>query len=147
MQLGMIELGRMGVSMVRRLPRGSHAGMVHDLQPSVVDEALDDFVPLLDACDIVIDGGNSYYRDDLRRDMQLQTRGIHFPDVGTSGGDAGLVAESWRRGRVIGSWLLDLTAAALLKNAQLAGYGGRVSDSGEGRWTIQAAIDEGVPAS
>ena len=55
------------------------------------------------------------------------------------------ITELWRRGSVIGSWLLDLTAAALLKDPELAGYGGRVSDSGEGRWTIQAAIDEGVP--
>ena len=55
------------------------------------------------------------------------------------------IAEVWRRGSVIGSWLLDLTANALLKDPQLTAYGGRVSDSGEGRWTIEAAIDEGVP--
>jgi 6-phosphogluconate dehydrogenase len=55
------------------------------------------------------------------------------------------IAEVWRRGSVIGSWLLDLTAGALLKDPQLATYGGRVSDSGEGRWTIQAAIEEAVP--
>ena len=55
------------------------------------------------------------------------------------------ITEVWRRGSVIGSWLLDLTATALLKDPELADYGGRVSDSGEGRWTIQAAIDEGVP--
>ena len=55
------------------------------------------------------------------------------------------IAELWRRGSVIGSWLLDLTASALLRDAELAQYGGRVSDSGEGRWTSQAAIDEGVP--
>jgi 6-phosphogluconate dehydrogenase len=56
------------------------------------------------------------------------------------------IAEVWRRGSVIGSWLLDLTASALQKDPQLAAYGGRVSDSGEGRWTIEAAIDEAVPA-
>jgi 6-phosphogluconate dehydrogenase len=56
------------------------------------------------------------------------------------------VAEVWRRGSVISSWLLDLSAAALVKDPALAEYSGRVSDSGEGRWTIQAAIDEGVPA-
>jgi 6-phosphogluconate dehydrogenase len=155
----------------------------------VVDQALGDLVPLLDAGDIVIDGGNSYYRDDMRRGAQLLTRGIQYLDVGTSGGVSGLergycllrsanlgqrdrqaqsghdaettplrdpelyrfemnlpeIAEVWRRGSVIGSWLLDLTATALLKDPELAGYGGRVSDSGEGRWTIQAAIDEGVP--
>ena len=55
------------------------------------------------------------------------------------------ITEVWRRGSVVGSWLLDLTATALLKDPELAGYDGRVSDSGEGRWTIQAAIDEGVP--
>ena len=55
------------------------------------------------------------------------------------------IAEVWRRGSVIGSWLLDLTAQALQKDAQLVRYAGRVSDSGEGRWTLQAAIDEGVP--
>ena len=55
------------------------------------------------------------------------------------------IAEVWRRGSVIGSWLLDLTAGALLADPKLAAYGGRVSDSGEGRWTIEAAIDESVP--
>jgi 6-phosphogluconate dehydrogenase len=55
------------------------------------------------------------------------------------------ISEVWRRGSVIASWLLDLTAAALAADAQLAKFGGRVSDSGEGRWTIKAAIDEGVP--
>jgi 6-phosphogluconate dehydrogenase len=301
MQLGMIGLGRMGASMVRRLLRDGHACMVYDVQPSavaglvkdgaagvsslkemvsrlgqpraiwlmvpaaVVDQALGELVPLLDAGDMVIDGGNSYYRDDMRRGTQLQARGIHYLDVGTSGGVAGLergyclmiggeggvveqmrpifsslapgieaakrtpgrdadastaeegflhcgphgaghfvkmvhngieygvmaayaeglnilrsanvgqpdrqaqsghdaettplrdpelyrfemnlpeITEVWRRGSVIGSWLLDLTATALMRDPELAGYGGRVSDSGEGRWTIQAAIDEGVP--
>ena len=59
--------------------------------------------------------------------------------------DLAEVSEVWRRGSVIGSWLLDLTAAALLKDPQLGAFGGRVSDSGEGRWTLQAAIDEAVP--
>ena len=299
MQLGMIGLGRMGASMVRRLLRHGHACVVHDVQPSavaelvkhgatgavsleemvsrlaqpraiwlmvpaaVVDQALGDLVPLLDAGDIVVDGGNSHYRDDTRRGTQLQARGIHYLDVGTSGGVAGLergyclmiggeggvvvhlrpifsslapgveaasrtpgrngdtgsaeegflhcgphgaghfvkmvhngieygvmaayaeglnilrhanvgqrqaqrehdaettplrdpelyrfemnlpeITEVWRRGSVIGSWLPDLTATAFLKAPDLAGYGGRVSDSGEGRWAIQAAIDEGVP--
>ncbi|MDP3139125.1 MAG: decarboxylating 6-phosphogluconate dehydrogenase, partial [Burkholderiaceae bacterium] len=301
MQLGMIGLGRMGASMVRRLLRDGHACVVHDVQTSamaglvkdgatgaqslkemvsqlgqprtiwlmvpaaVVDEAIRDLLPLLDAGDIVVDGGNSYYRDDIRRGKQLQAQGIHYLDVGTSGGVAGLergyclmiggeggvvehlrpifsslapgieaatrtpgrkpgagtaeqgflhcgphgaghfvkmvhngieygvmaayaeglnilrganlgqrdqqaqsghdaettplrdpelyqfemnlpeITEVWRRGSVIGSWLLDLTATALVKDPELAGYGGRVSDSGEGRWTIQAAIDEGVP--
>ena len=229
---------------------------------AVVDQELSALAPLLDAGDIVIDGGNSYYRDDIRRGAELRASGIHYLDVGTSGGVAGLdrgyclmiggeadivehlrpifcalapgvaaatrtpgrkadigsaeqgflhcgpfgaghfvkmvhngieygvmaayaeglnillsanvgkrtrehdaettplrnpefyqyemnlpeITEVWRRGSVIGSWLLDLTASALQKDPELATYGGRVSDSGEGRWTIQAAIDEAVPA-
>ncbi len=257
MQFGMIGLGRMGASMVRRLLKRGHAWVVHDVQPAavsalakygatgavspkelvsqlgpprtiwlivpavVVDRVLDDLVPLLDAGGIIIDGGNSHYRDDMRRGVQLQARGIHCLDVGTSAPGAGTaeegflhcgplgaghfvkmvhngieygvmaayaqglnilrsanlgqrerqaqsehdaettplrdpesyrfemnlpeICEVWRRGSVIGSWLLDLTATALQKDPGLADYGGRVSDSGEGRWTIQAAIDEGVP--
>ncbi|WP_114972851.1 phosphogluconate dehydrogenase (NAD(+)-dependent, decarboxylating) [Rhodoferax ferrireducens] len=229
---------------------------------AAVDETLDKLVPLLDAGDIVIDGGNSWYRDDIRRATALRASGLHYVDVGTSGGVAGLargyclmiggevdvvqhltplfaalapgagsapptpgrkpdsgsadqgylhcgphgaghfvkmvhngieygvmaayaeglnilrhanigkqtgavdaettplrepemyqfemdlpeIAEVWRRGSVIGSWLLDLTASALAANPTLEGLQGRVSDSGEGRWTIQAAVDEGVPA-
>ncbi|KWT91635.1 MULTISPECIES: phosphogluconate dehydrogenase (NAD(+)-dependent, decarboxylating) [unclassified Variovorax] len=229
---------------------------------AVVDQTIGDLLPLLDAGDIVVDGGNSYYRDDIRRGAELRASGIHYLDVGTSGGVAGLdrgyclmiggedavvqhlapvfatlapgvgaaaptpgrsrngssaeqgylhcgphgaghfvkmvhngieygvmaayaeglsilrnanvgkragavdaettplrnpelyqyemdlpeIAEVWRRGSVIGSWLLDLTATALAADPVLAGFHGRVSDSGEGRWTIQAAIDEAVPA-
>ena len=69
------------------------------------------------------------------RDPELYRFEMNLPEI----------TEVWRRGSVIGSWLLDLTATALLKDPELAGYGGRVSDSGEGRWTIQAANDEGVP--
>ncbi len=297
MQLGMIGLGRMGASMVRRLMKAGHACVVHDahapavsalreegaagaasleelvakLNPprvvwlmvpaGVVDSVLGALVEHLERGDIVIDGGNSYYHDDIRRAKQLSASGHHYVDVGTSGGIAGQdrgyclmiggeadiverlkpifsalapgvgaaartpgrsggvtdveqgflycgthgaghfvkmvhngieygvmaayaegldilrnanvgklssandaettplrhpefyqydmnlpdVAEVWRRGSVIGSWLLDLTAGALLKDPQLAAYDGRVSDSGEGRWTIQAAIDEAVP--
>jgi len=228
---------------------------------TTVDEVLVQLVPLLDAGDIVIDGGNSYYRDDIRRATELQKSGLHYVDVGTSGGVMGLergyclmiggektivrhldpifstlapgagsiprtpgrqgadtsaeqgylhcgshgaghfvkmvhngieyglmaayaegmnilrnanagkrsldadaetapmqdaayyqyeldlpeIAEVWRRGSVVASWLLDLTAAALVNNAELAEFSGHVSDSGEGRWTAQAAIDEGVP--
>ena len=228
---------------------------------AVVDAELALLLPLLDAGDIVVDGGNSYYRDDIRRSAELQPRGIHYVDVGTSGGVAGLergyclmiggekdivrhlapifaalapgagaapptagrhkrastaeqgylhcgphgaghfvkmvhngieyglmaayaeglnilrnadagrrqgdadaettpmrnpeyyqyeldlpeIAEVWRRGSVIASWLLDLTAGALLNDPGLTSYAGRVSDSGEGRWTIAAAIDEAVP--
>jgi 6-phosphogluconate dehydrogenase len=227
-----------------------------------VDAVLDELTPVLDKGDIIIDGGNSYYHDDLRRAKALKAKNLHYVDVGVSGGVWGLergycmmiggeddvvarldpifkalapgvgeaprtpgatgapsqaengylhcgpngaghfvkmvhngieygimaayaeglnilkngnagrlkqetdaettplrnpelyqyelnlpdVAEVWRRGSVIGSWLLDLTAAALRQSPDLAGFEGRVSDSGEGRWTLQAAIDEGVPA-
>ncbi len=299
MLLGMIGLGRMGAHMARRLMKGGHECVVHDVSAKAVDDlanqgavgakSLGDLiskltrprvvwfmvpaaavdkelaalVPLLEAGDIVIDGGNSYYRDDIRRGAELKLRSLHYVDVGTSGGVAGLergfclmiggekeivkrlepifatlapgvgtaprttgrgdqvgtseqgflhcgpqgaghfvkmvhngieygimaayaeglnilhnadvgkrppvtdaettpmrdpqyyqydldlpeIAEVWRRGSVIGSWLLDLTAAALLHDAGLEEYAGHVSDSGEGRWTIAAAVDEGVPAS
>jgi 6-phosphogluconate dehydrogenase len=226
-----------------------------------VDAVISGLEPLLEAGDIIIDGGNSYYHDDLRRAKALKGKNIHYVDVGVSGGVWGLergycmmiggeddvvarldpifktlapgvgeaprtpgasgdatpaengylhcgpngaghfvkmvhngieygimaayaeglnilkngnvgkrkqetdaettplrnpeyyqydikldeVAEVWRRGSVIGSWLLDLTASALRKSPDLANFEGRVSDSGEGRWTIQAAIDEAVP--
>ncbi|MFU8887375.1 MAG: phosphogluconate dehydrogenase (NAD(+)-dependent, decarboxylating) [Trueperaceae bacterium] len=228
----------------------------------VVDAAIADLVPLLAPGDAIIDGGNSYYVDDLRRAKELAERGLHYLDVGTSGGvhgrergyclmiggdaevvgrldpvfaalapgreaapptpgrgdrpgtaeegylhcgpsgsghfvkmvhngieyglmaayaeglnilqqaDVGLrpqehdaettplrhpehyafdldvadIAEVWRRGSVVGSWLLDLTAEALQGGADLERYAGHVSDSGEGRWTIRAAVDEAVPA-
>jgi 6-phosphogluconate dehydrogenase len=229
---------------------------------AVVDRTIAELQPLLGAGDILIDGGNSYYVDDLRRAKELATGGIHYVDVGTSGGVWGLergycmmiggdsgavrqldpvfsalapgvgniestpgrtpadgtaeqgylhcgqagaghfvkmvhngieygimaayaeglgilaaanvgkrehatdaettplrdpehyqydldladIAEVWRRGSVISSWLLDLTATALLEDPALAKFAGRVSDSGEGRWTIKAAIDAAVPA-
>jgi len=228
----------------------------------VVDPTITELRPLLDAGDILIDGGNSYYVDDIRRGKELAAEEIHYVDVGTSGGVWGLergyclmiggekeiikrldpifaalapeagalsptpgrkkpggtaergylhcgpngaghfvkmvhngieyglmaayaegmgilraanigkkkqqadaettplrepehytydfdlaeIAEVWRRGSVVASWLLDLTATALAKDPGLARFTGRVSDSGEGRWTIKAAIDEAVPA-
>jgi 6-phosphogluconate dehydrogenase len=228
---------------------------------AVVDKTIAEFLPLLETGDTLIDGGNSYYVDDIRRAKELLSKGIHYVDVGTSGGVWGLergycmmigcekdvmqrldpifatlapgmgddprtpgrerlggtaeqgylhcgpngaghfvkmvhngieygimaayaeglgvlrdanvgkqqseadaettplrdpehyqydldladIAEVWRRGSVIASWLLDLTATALVKDPKLAEFTGRVSDSGEGRWTIKAAIDEGVP--
>ena len=230
---------------------------------AVVDSTIKDLLPLLEPGDILIDGGNSYYKDDIRRAKDLAPKKIHYVDVGTSGGVWGLdrgycmmiggekptvqrldpifqtlapptdsaprtpgrekvkgstaehgylhcgpngaghfvkmvhngieygvmaayaeglnilkhanvgkqkrdvdaettplrnpeeyqydlnlpdIAEVWRRGSVIASWLLDLQAIALLESPNLDKFGGRVSDSGEGRWTIMAAIDEGVPA-
>ena len=227
----------------------------------VVDKTIAELAPLMEPGDILIDGGNSYYIDDIRRAKELATKGIHYVDVGTSGGvwglergycmmiggevavvkhldpifatlapgigdiprtpgrekfedtsefgylhcgpngaghfvkmvhngieygimaayaeglgvlrdanigkrqqaidaettplrdpehyrydlNLGAIAEVWRRGSVIASWLLDLTADALVKDPALSKFAGRVSDSGEGRWTIKAAIDEGVP--
>jgi len=227
-----------------------------------VDSVLASLVPLLQPGDTVIEGGNSFYQDDLRRTEQLRLKGLHYVDVGVSGGvwgrergychmiggetavverldpifralapgvdaasrtpgasgepsqaergylhcgpngaghfvkmvhngieyglmaafaegfgilkkanvgrtrdaidaetsplrdprhyqyelDTAAIAELWRRGSVVSSWLLDLAASALRKDPQLAAFSGRVSDSGEGRWTLQAAIDEGVPA-
>jgi 6-phosphogluconate dehydrogenase len=232
------------------------------LPAGAVDAVLATLTPLLEAGDIVIDGGNSYYHDDIRRAGELREKHLHYVDVGVSGGVWGLergychmiggedaivahldpifsdlapgvdaaprtagatgtpsqaehgylhcgpngaghfvkmvhngieygamaayaeglniirhanvgltkqavdaettplrnpelyrfeinvaeVAEMWRRGSVISSWLLDLTASALRGNADLPNFQGRVSDSGEGRWTLQAAIDEGIPA-
>jgi 6-phosphogluconate dehydrogenase len=167
-----------------------------------VDDTIADLLPHLERGDILIDGGNSYYVDDIRRANELVAKGIHYVDVGTSGGIWGLdrgycmmiggeaeavkhtdpvfatlapgrgqkaaaidaettplrdperyrydldladIAEVWRRGSVIASWLLDLTATALTQDSALTKFAGRVSDSGEGRWTITAAIDEGVP--
>jgi len=228
---------------------------------AAVDQTISELVPHLEKGDILIDGGNSYYIDDIRRAKELASKGIHYVDVGTSGGVWGLergycmmiggetsvvnrldpifkrlapgagdipktpgrekiqgtaeqgylhcgpngaghfvkmvhngieygmmaayaeglgilreanagkqkavadaettplrnpehyqyelnlgdIAEVWRRGSVVASWLLDLTAAALAEDPALRKFAGRVSDSGEGRWTIQAAIDEGVP--
>ena len=228
---------------------------------AVVDKTIADILPFLEPGDTLIDGGNSYYVDDIRRAQDLAANGIHYVDVGTSGGVWGLergycmmiggekdivqhldpifetlapgvgaipptlgretaggtaergylhcgsngaghfvkmvhngieydliaayaeglailksanvgqkqndadaettplrspehyqyefnlteVAEVWRRGSVIASWLLDLTASALAADPQLSQFAGRVSDSGEGRWTIKAAVDEGVP--
>lgn len=298
MQLGMIGLGRMGASLVRRLSNDGHSCVVYDVNAAAVQKlagrdiqgaasmeelvaklskpravwvmvpaavtgkTIEDLASRMDAGDVIIDGGNSYYRDDIQRAKALWTKGIHYIDCGTSGGvfgqergfclmiggekqivkqldpifrtiapgadtatrtpgrqgdpapaeqgylhcgpsgaghfvkmvhngieyglmaayaegmnilhnanagnrpresdaettplrepefyqyefDLPQIAEVWRRGSVVSSWLLDLTAAALAADADLSGFSGRVSDSGEGRWTALAAIDEGVPA-
>ena len=233
------------------------------LPAAVVDSTLDQLVPQFQPDDVIIDGGNSYYRDDITRAKQLRAAQIHYVDCGTSGGiwgldrgyclmiggetgaverldpifktiapgvgtaeptpgrtksggtapdgylhcgpngaghfvkmvhngieygmmaaiaeglsvikhanagkltqvvdaentplrdpwayeydiDVGEVAEVWRRGSVVGSWLVDLTADAFARSPNLEDFEGRVSDSGEGRWTVMAAIDEGVPAA
>jgi 6-phosphogluconate dehydrogenase len=298
MQLGMIGLGRMGASLVRRLTKHGHRCIVFDVNPTAVKKlagrgirgaesiamlmrkldkpravwvmvpagvtgkTVDELASHMDKGDIIIDGGNSYYRDDMARAEKLGHTGIHYVDCGTSGGVFGLdrgfclmiggedavvryldpifkaiapgvsaaprtrgrkgtpspaeqgylhcgptgaghfvkmvhngieyglmasyaeglnilhnadagkrardadaettplrdaecyqyelnlpdIAEVWRRGSVISSWLLDLTATSLQEGPDLKNYTGSVSDSGEGRWTIAAAIDESVPA-
>ena len=297
MHLGMIGLGRMGASLVRRLTKDGHKCVAYDVSSvavknvvgrsvrgaasidalvaklakpravwvmvpaGVAGKTIEELAARMEAGDIIIDGGNSYYRDDIERAKALKLSGIHHVDCGTSGGVFGLergyclmiggeeqvvtylapifksiapgvkaaprtpgkkgtpgpaehgyvhcgpagaghfvkmvhngieyglmaayaeglnilrnanagkrvrdsdaetapllnpeyyqydldlpeIAEVWRRGSVIGSWLLDLTATSLLNDPGLKNYAGRVSDSGEGRWTIAAAIDESVP--
>ena len=288
MQLGMVGLGRMGGNMTERLRGAGHDVQTYDphveatapsleelaqqldaprsvwlmVPAGIVDSVVSELAPHLEEGDTIVDGGNSYYVDGLRRSAELRKRGIHFVDVGTSGGVWGLrrgyclmvggeddaverlspvfealapgmeaagrtpgregdpapeeqgwlhcgpsgaghfvkmvhngieyglmqsyaeglnvlkhanvglkeqeadaettplrdperyryeldiaaVTEVWRRGSVIASWLLDLTAQALHESPMLEDYAGRVSDSGEGRWTVQAAVEEGVPA-
>jgi 6-phosphogluconate dehydrogenase len=287
MQLGMVGLGRMGGNMTVRLTQAGHDVKTFDpkvdstsssleelagqldaprsvwlmVPAGIVDSIVGELAPHLAEGDTIVDGGNSYYVDDLRRSRDLGERGIHYVDVGVSGGVWGLrrgyclmvggddeaverlrpvfetlapgvdaaartpgregdptpeeqgwvhcgpsgaghfvkmvhngieygimqsyaeglnvlkhanvglreqeadaetaplrdpdhyryeldlaaVTEVWRRGSVIASWLLDLTAQALHQSPMLDDYAGRVSDSGEGRWTVQAAVEEGVP--
>jgi len=287
-QLGMVGLGRMGANMTERLRAAGHdvetfdpkvdstasslAELVQQLAPprsvwlmvpaGLVDSIVGELAPHLARGDTIIDGGNSYYVDDLRRSNELSGQGIHYVDVGVSGGvwgrergycmmvggddeavgrlvpvlealapgaaaaartpgrkgdplpeeqgwlhcgpsgaghfvkmvhngieyglmqayaeglnvlkhaniglhaqetdaettplrdpdhykyelDVAAITELWRRGSVVSSWLLDLTAQALSASPNLDEYAGRVSDSGEGRWTVQAAVEEGVPA-
>jgi 6-phosphogluconate dehydrogenase len=298
MQVGVIGLGRMGANMVRRLMRGGHECVVHDVSAeairglagegatgaaslddlvarlrtprivwlmvpaAVVDVTIESLIGRLEVGDVIVDGGNSYYRDDIDRAKRLAPSGLSYVDCGTSGGVWGMergyclmiggeadvvrrldplfaalapgagslprtagreklggtaeqgylhcgpngaghfvkmvhngieyglmaayaegfnilrhanvgkqaqaanaettplrnpeyyqydlnladIAEVWRRGSVIASWLLDLSAAALTSDPQLACFAGRVADSGEGRWTLDAAIDEAVPS-
>jgi 6-phosphogluconate dehydrogenase len=287
-QLGMVGLGRMGANMTERLRAAGHDIKTFDpnvdstassleklagqldapravwlmVPAGIVDSVVSELVPHLEDGDTIVDGGNSYYVDDLRRQAELREHGLHYVDVGVSGGvwgrdrgyclmiggddeaverlrpvlealapgiaaagrtpgrdgdpapeeqgwlhcgptgaghfvkmvhngieyglmqgyaeglnvlkhanfglhaqetdaettplrdpdhyeyelDVAAIAELWRRGSVISSWLLDLTAQALHESPDLDAYAGRVSDSGEGRWTIQAAVETGVPA-
>ncbi len=168
MQLGIVGLGRMGGNIARRLTENGHECVVFDRDAHAVSaladgksiagsSGLDDLARrltppravwvmlpaggptddtvaalggLLSGDDVIIDGGNSFWQDDIRRAQALLAKG----------------AEVWRRGSVISSWLLDLTAAALAEDEGLEHYTGYVEDSGEGRWTIHAAVNEAVPA-
>ena len=202
----LVEEGAVGaaslVDLVQKLQKPRVVWLI--MPAAVVDTFIADLLPLLEPGDILIDGGNSCYVDDIPRTsgrekvvgtseqgylhcgpngaghfvkmvhngieyglMAAYAEGLsvlraanignhaHDPDAETTPLRAperyqydfnlGDIAEVWRRGSVIASWLLDLTADALTKDSSLAQFAGRVSDSGEGRWTIQAAIDEGVP--
>ena len=151
MQLGMIELGRMGANMVRRLLRAGHDCVVYDIHADAVQAlvqegatgatALPEFVAALNVPRALWLMVPAALADQVLaalaplRDPRYYQYDLNLTDI----------AEVWRRGSVIASWLLDLTAIALLGSPDLAPYAGRVSDSGEGRWTIAAAIDEAVP--
>jgi 6-phosphogluconate dehydrogenase (decarboxylating) len=152
MQIGMIGLGRMGASMVTRLMRGRHDCVVHDRTPQAIERlvalgatgaaSLPHFVQALKPPRAVWLMVPAAAVDDLLETLTTRRTPEHFQYAM----DLPQIAEVWRRGSVIGSWLLDLTASALAADPHLTGYEGRVSDSGEGRWTVQAAIDEAVPA-
>jgi len=128
MQIGMIGLGRMGANMALRLIAGGHRCVVFDRSPKAVEE---------------LTRANAGKRDGA---VDAETTPLRSPEHYQYDFDLRDIAEVWRRGSVVASWLLDLTAAALVKDPGLSDFSGKVSDSGEGRWTLNAAIDEGVPA-
>jgi 6-phosphogluconate dehydrogenase len=248
-KLGMVGLGRMGSGMTERLERGGHTVQTFDpkvdstagslqelaeqLEPpraiwvmvpagDVTEQVVEELLGILEAGDTIVDGGNSYFRDSLRRAEQAGARGLHFVDAGVSGGVWGLaegfclmvggddeavgqlepaflalapeggyahvgkggaghfvkmvhngieyglmqayaegfelleaaqdfdldlrqVAALWSRGSVVRSWLLELLEAALAEHPGLEGIRGYVQDSGEGRWTVQEAVEHAVP--
>src|SRR5438445_196904 len=108
---------------------------------AAVAATIRDLVSSLSSGDVLIDGGKSYYLADIRPG----TTPLREPEDYQYDLDLREITEVWRRGSVIASWLLDLTASALVKDPALSEFAGRISDSGEGRWTIKAAIDEAVP--
>ncbi|WP_239014797.1 hypothetical protein [Archangium violaceum] len=132
MELGMSGLGCMGAAMVRQLLRAGHrCGIEYGLMAAHAE------------------GLNILRHSDVglhRRDTDAETAPLRNPEKYQYEFDLPEVAEPWRRGSVIGSWLLDLTAQALRGSPELREFSGQVSDSGEGRWTRAAAIDEAVPA-
>src|SRR5204862_191456 len=167
MQLGMIGLGRMGANMVRRLMRGGHPCVVYDEHAAGVNQlgregAHGASYPGAGHFVKMVHNGIEYglmaaYAEGLNilkhanagkqgRSADAETTPLRNPDLYRYDFNLADISEVWRRGSVIASWLLDLTAAALTSDPTLDGFAGRVSDSGEGRWTLQAAIDEAVPA-
>jgi 6-phosphogluconate dehydrogenase len=115
---------------------GHFVKMVHNGIEYGLMAAYAEGIAVLEAANVGKDAGVIDAETTPLRDPEHYRYDLNLPDI----------AELWRRGSVIASWLLDLTAAALIKDPRLSGFAGRVSDSGEGRWTIKAAIDEGVPA-
>src|SRR5260370_120733 len=122
---------------------------------AVVAHTVEDLSNRFERGDIIVDGGNAYYVDGILRHANVgkqqhsaddETTPLRDPELYQYDFNLSDIAEVWRRGSVVASWLLDLTADALLGDPELKKFEGRVSDSGEGRWTIDAAIDEGGPA-
>ena len=172
MQIGMVGLGRMGASMVGRLLQGGHAGVVHDVQPAAIDQLTSKGAAergylhcgLHGAGHFVktVHNGIAYglmaaYAEGLNilrnadigkrsHRVDAETTPLRQPALYRYEIDLPEIAELWRRGSVIGSWLRDLAAAALAADHALAGFEGRGPDSGEGRWAVPAVIDEAVPA-
>ncbi|MEO9163462.1 MAG: NAD(P)-binding domain-containing protein [Casimicrobiaceae bacterium] len=153
MQIGMIGLGRMGSNMVRRLTKGGHACVVYDVHAQAVKDASQHGVVGATSYGLMAaygEGLNILRHADAGKQLRTtdaETAPLRDPEHYQYELDLPDIAEVWRRGSVIGSWLLDLTASALAGDPDLKNYAGRVSDSGEGRWTIAAAVDEGVPAA
>jgi 6-phosphogluconate dehydrogenase-like protein len=161
MQIGMIGLGRMGANMVRRLIKDGHQCVVYDRSPDTVKQlakekatgasSLADFVKKLAKHGIMAAyaEGLGVLRDanigKKQGDIDAETTPLRNPEHYQYDLNLTDITEVWRRGSVIASWLLDLTANSLVEDPNLAKFAGRVSDSGEGRWTIKAAVDEGVP--
>ena len=138
MESGMIGLCRMGTNTVRRLRPAGHQCVVYDLDTKAVDVLVKEGAV----------GASSLedFAGKLKKPRDAETAPLRHPEKYPYDLNLADIAEVWRRGSVIASWLLDLAAAALLESPDLENFAGRVSDSGEGRWTIAAAIDESVPA-
>jgi len=144
MQLGMIGLSRMGASMARRLIKDGHQCVVFDRSMDAVQDLVKDKAIGATALANLVKKLNKPRAIWLMVPAAAVDKSIAalLPLLDLNLAD---VSEVWRRGSVIASWLLDLTATALVADQTLSQFAGRVSDSGEGRWTTKAAIDEGVP--
>ncbi|MDT5024966.1 MAG: 6-phosphogluconate dehydrogenase [Micromonosporaceae bacterium] len=161
MQVGMVGLGRMGANLIRRLMRDGHQCVGYALSESTVKQLASEGAGAGHFVKMVHNGveygmmsaiaeGLSIIRHanagKAVRTVDAETTPLRDPEAYQYDIDVAEVAEVWRRGSVVGSWLMDLTADALARSPQLEDFTGRVSDSGEGRWTVVAAIDESVPA-